>query len=350
MLPSIAWDVAPACWDALADADPCATFFHSRAWYTAHAEALGYRPRPALLTFASGREALLPLATKPGFRGLVQVAHAGLEGGYGGLIGPDPLTPDEVAQAYALVRRHHPDLAVAGNPFAADPRGPRSAGPAAAASLDETQVVPLLDPEAQLARLDGPRRRKVRRGLEAGFRVEVVHPVTPADVARFFPLYAGRATTWAYKRWVRDQAYFEALATHAGGQLALFLAYAADGTLGGFQLLGLQGAVVSALYLATDPEHEARQVGALLAIAPMAWCQARGCRHYDLLASGQLASVKAYKASLGAEPLALTAVRLEGPLSRLLGRAAGLADRWTGLRLMARASVPFMSHAGCRAA
>lgn len=331
MQPSIAWDVASERWDALVNADPGASLFHSRAWYAAHAEALGYRPRPALLTFPDEREALLPLALLPRFRGLVQVAHAGLEGGYGGLVGPNPLTPGEVAAAYKLVRRQHPDLAVAGNPFAAGPRGP-AAGVDATLSADETQVIPLGDREALLAQMDSPRRRKVRRALDAGFRLEVVHPVKPADVTRFFPLYAARAVTWDYKRWVRDQAYFEALARHLGPRLTLFLAYAEDGALAGFQLLGVQGAIVSALYLATDPVHEARQVGALLAIEPMAWCHGRGHAHYDLLATGTLASVKAYKASLGAQPRALAAVRLEGQVARALGRAAGLADRWANPR------------------
>ena len=78
--------------------------------------------------------------------------------------------------------------------------------------------------------------------------------------------------------------------------------------------------------LATDPVHDARQVGAFLALEPMAWCHAQGYRHYDLLASGSLDSLKAYKRSLGAEERPFEGVRLDSTLARAIGQAQALAS------------------------
>src|SRR5687767_9332306 len=78
MPPTIAWDLDPSRWDALVAADPAASVFHTPAWYRAHAAALGYQPLAAWLRFGSGREAVLPLAVKGRFRGLVRTAHAGV--------------------------------------------------------------------------------------------------------------------------------------------------------------------------------------------------------------------------------------------------------------------------------
>lgn len=317
--------VSNAAWTAFLAGCPGATFFHTPEWYEAHAQALDYTPRPYLMRLPDGREALLPMATRPAFRGLVTRAFAGVENGYGGLLTPTPWTAEEEAAAYDAVRRRHPDLVVTGNPFA-----PLQPGTGATEATD-TQVLPVLSPEAQLRAMDESRAKKAKKGAKAGFTLEVIHPLTADDVMRFFPLYAERAAGWGYKRWVRDESYFRALARHAGSRLALFLAYQGS-ELAGFQLLGLAWPHVTALYLATAKAHEPQQVGPFLAVAPLAWCHERGFATYDLLASGQLASVKVYKASLGAETRPYAIARHEGAITRAAGAVArfkaGLA--WPG--------------------
>lgn len=307
--------VSDGAWTAFLAGCPGATFFHTPEWYQAHAQALDYAPRPYMLRTPDGREALLPMATRAALRGLTRRAHAGVENGYGGLLTREPWTAEEEAAAYAAVRRRHPDLVVTGNPFAAHQPG------TGAVEATDTQVLPVLAPAEQLKAMDESRAKKAKKGAKAGFTLEVIHPLTEEDVMRFFPLYAERAAGWEYKRWVRDESYFRALARHAGSRLALFLAYQGH-ELAGFQLLGLAWPHVTALYLATAKAHEPQQVGPFLAVAPLAWCHERGFTTYDLLASGQLASVKVYKASLGAETRPYAIARHEGALMQAAGAIA----------------------------
>ena len=311
MTSTTTWQVTDPAWHQHVAACPDATFFHTRGWYAAQAECMGYTTAPCLVQLADGTEVLVPLATRPCFRGLVRQAHVGIEGGYGGVLAPRPLTDAELARVYRAVHARHRDLVVVGNPHAALPQLPARA-PRTGAT---TQVVPLLPREEQLRRMDESRRKKVRRAQLVGFTLEVIHPVTPVDVTRFFALYAERAADWSSRRWVRDAAYFRALTRHAGDQLALFLVHR-GGELAGFQLVGLTGPTVMAMILATARAHEPDQVGAFLAVEPMAWCQERGYTGYDLLASGPLDTVRVYKASLGAETLPYDTATLTGLVSQ----------------------------------
>jgi CelD/BcsL family acetyltransferase involved in cellulose biosynthesis len=316
-MPTITWDLAEADWAAFVARCPHATFFHLPAWYMAH----GYPTATALIRFEDGAEALLPLALRQRFRGLVTEAMAGIENGYGGLVSPTPLTAAQVDAAYELVRRRFPDLVVTGNPHGAYPNLP-AGGPI---GLDATQVVPILDREGQRKLLGSSRKKHVTRAAKAGFHQEVRTHLTAADAASFYPLYARRAAAWTYTRWVRDEAYFERLCEAAGDRLALFLAYR-DGELAGFRLLGLQGPVVMDLFLATDARHDEDHVGPFLVIEPLAWLHEQGYQRFDFLPSGRLEGVKAYKASFGATPLEHASTRLAGWVGRgldvLLRRSA----------------------------
>lgn len=290
------WDVTPARWDAFLADCPRATFFHTHAWYAANAAAAGYRLNTALARFADGAEALLPLAVSPRFRGLIQTAWAGIETGYGGLVSPLPLSGAQVAAVYQQVRARYPNLRVTGNPFEAYPNAP----PDGARLADNTQVLPLLDPASQRKRMSDTRQKHCKRAAKAGFRLEIVEGLSADDVARFYPLYASHAADWTYTKWARDEAYFRALAVHAGELLVLLLAHQGD-RLAGMRLLGLTGPVVMDLFLATDPEFEPQHVGPLLVESALNWSHAQGYARFDFQPSGRLEGVKRYKAAFGAE-------------------------------------------------
>ncbi|MDB5101817.1 MAG: putative methicillin resistance protein [Cyanobacteria bacterium RYN_339] len=316
-MPNITWELPVEAWSAFVARCPDATFFHTPEWYAAH----GLPTATPLIRFEDGAEALLPLAVSRRFRGLVAEGLAGLENGYGGLVSPGPLTDAQVNAAYALVRQRFPDLAVVGNPFGAYPNLP-AGSPLA---LDATQVLPVVDREAQRKLMVATRRKHVAKALEAGFRLEVRTALQAEDAASFYPLYAERAAGWTYTKWVRDEAYFRRLCEAAGAKLALFLAYKND-ELAGFRLLGLQGPVVMDLFLATAERHDRDQVGPYLVVEPLAWLHERGYELFDFQPSGRLEGVKAYKASFGATPREHATTRQAGWVGRgldaLLRRSA----------------------------
>ncbi|MFN3429773.1 MAG: GNAT family N-acetyltransferase [Candidatus Sericytochromatia bacterium] len=321
MKATITWDVSPTAWTAFLERTPNATFFHSAGWYATHAAVAAYRPRAVHLQFEDGAEALLPLAVSRRYRGLVQVAQAGIESGYGGLVSPAPLTDAHVRAAYRLVRDRYPDLEVAGSPFSAD-EGALVGGEA---SPSGTQIVPVMAPDAQMRAMNAKRAARVRKSAKVGFELTVVEAPTEARVADFYALYAAHASYWQYAKWVRDEAYFRALLRHAGEHLTLFLVHL-DGELAGFRLLARQGDHALGLHLATTRTHEKLDVGPFMIGATLNWCHAHGCRTFDFLPSGPLDGVQAYKASYGAEAMPFWSASA----TSLTGR--GLSAAWGWMR------------------
>jgi CelD/BcsL family acetyltransferase involved in cellulose biosynthesis len=321
MTASISWDATPAQWRGVLERSNQATFFHTPGWYQAHAEVSGYRPHAAIVRFEDGAEAILPMATRPAFRGLLTLAEAGIECGYGGLVATRSLGEAELKAAYRLVRARYANLHVMGNPHAAL----ESAMAGGEASLVTTQLVPVLDADAQLKRMNPKRAARVKKAAKIGFELTVIPRPTREDVTRFYGMYAAHASYWQHRKWVRDEAYFQALLQHAGSDLVLFLVHL-DGELAGFRLLGIQGGVAVGLHLATSPKHERLDAGPFMIAETLNWCRENGCTVFDFLPSGPLEGVKAYKASYGAEAVpflsastrsvwghCLSAVRALGP-------------------------------------
>lgn len=327
MRADVTWAVTDATWDEFLSRCPAATFFHTSGWYRAHVATLGYRVETALIRFDDGTEALLPMATRPAFRGLLRVAESGIATGYGGLVSPQPLGAAHVEAAYAAVRRKYPDMAVTGNPHASWANTPATGE----VEADATQVLPIVAPDAQRAMMTDTRIKHCKRGAKAGFRLEIRTGLSAADADAFYALYAARAAEWQYDKWVRDLPFFRALCHEAGQHLALFLAYK-DDELAGFRLLGLTGPVVMDLYLATAKAHEPAHVGPLLVEAPLNWCYEQGYTEFDFQPSGRLEGVKTYKASFGAKSVSHTHTRHMGWLGRSLAAVrAGLARPATGV-------------------
>ncbi|MFP5502862.1 MAG: GNAT family N-acetyltransferase [Candidatus Sericytochromatia bacterium] len=308
------WAIEDTRWRDLLEASPGATFFHTPGWYRARAGALGLEVATAHLAFDDGAHALLPLAIRPLYRGLVRGAASGLENGYGGLLSPSPLGPNHLAAAQAAVAARFGDLEVTGNPHAPTPHVP----PLGEGQADTTLVLPILPAEAQLARMSGMRARHVRKAARSGFRLEVRRAVSAADAEAFFPLYQAHAARWNYTRWVRDRQYFRTLLDAASPDLVLFLAYQ-DEQLAAFHLVGLAGEVAIQLHLATDEAADKANVGTWLIAESLSWLHAAGLTRFDFLPSGQLTGVSAYKASFGAEPAAFETRRQRGWLSETLG-------------------------------
>lgn len=309
----IDWDCPLDTWHEALALCPDATFFHTPAWYQARAATSDLRVKPVHFRFADGTAAVLPLAIARKYRGLVPVAMAGLENGYGGLVSAQPLRAAQMEEAYRLVRRRFADLVVTGNPFASGEQVPL----AAAQSVEMTQAVSLLPRAEQLRGFAEMRARHVRQATKGPVRLEVVHGPKPAEVKRFYPLYARHAAAWKYTRWVRDEAYFEALLSHAGHHLVLFLAFHEERVIG-MQLVAAYPPVAIQLHLAADSAHNRLNAASLLVAEALGWCYDNGLATFDFTASGQMDGVRLFKASFGAEPRAYVVGRHTGRLEQSL--------------------------------
>ena len=180
---TVSWDVGIPAWREALRGIPGATFFHTPGWYQTHAQTGGEGGRCIGIRWSDGQEAWLPLALRTRFRGLMREAIAGVENGYGGLLSAHALPPHRVEEAFAHVRGRFPNLRVLGNPL-----GMHSSLPSSGLATESfTQVLPVLDPEAQRERMSDMRRRHLRKAERAGFTLERIHPVVPSDARTVVP-------------------------------------------------------------------------------------------------------------------------------------------------------------------
>lgn len=326
---TVTWDVGFEEWRRALRAVPGATFFHTPGWYQTHAQQGGYHVFCVGIRWSDGQEAWLPLALRRRFRGWLQEAVSGVEGGYGGLLSAQPLPPHRIEEAFAQVRAQFPNLRVLGNPLGVHSCLP----PTGVVSESFTQAVPILSPESQRERMSEMRRRHLRKAERSGFQLECLHPVMPSDARTVLPVYQEHSSRWTYRRWVRDEAYFRALFRCAGDDLWLFLAYHGD-AVAGFLLLGAWGDTLVELHLSTREAYESLQVGTFLIGKALEWGHQQGYRVFDFLPSGNLSGIIAYKDSFGSERLTQVEVVQESAWSR------GLAYLRSALKRDGLASAP----------
>ncbi len=323
---AIDWQFGEADWVGYLEACPNATIFHHPGWYRSHTEEHETILCPHF-QWEDGHHAILPMLIRPKYKGLIREASAGAQHGYGGLVSSRVLSPEHVDEAYSTVRKRFPNFRAYGNPFEAFVNTP-PAGPHAKWLEASTQVLPILEPDAQRKLMNETQQKHCKRAEKHGFQFEVIPRPTPAHVAIFYDLYETHSATWSYRRWVRNRHYFETLLEHLGRHLVLFLAWSGE-RLGGFRLVGGYGRIVTDLFLATDKEASKAHVGPYLVERPLAWCHANGYTIFDFMPSGNLEGVVTYKASFGAQPLGLGEVIHANHVGHALGCARTLAKRDT---------------------
>jgi hypothetical protein len=125
------WTTDMAAWEDLAATCPGASYFHRGPWLGAVAEALGGRFEGAICELASDAVGLVPILRRPALGGWWAEGQSGLSGpfaSYGGLISPEPLTPEQVEAVFVAIAGTLPNLRVVGNPHARGEHLPREAG------------------------------------------------------------------------------------------------------------------------------------------------------------------------------------------------------------------------------
>jgi CelD/BcsL family acetyltransferase involved in cellulose biosynthesis len=323
-------------WLTAYHACPYATFFHSPAWYLSQQRLTNDLIHIFSLT-VSGQQVLVPAALKRRFRGLSNEWHVGVASGYGGVLAEKPLAPDEQAYVLAHLIKTCTNVRFVSNPFEGEPLDAKGDNPAIQQHHDQTQVVRICTPEAQLKQMAPQRARQVRRSIEGPLRLSVVEAPSPNTVTQFLPLYQAHSAQWHFKRWIRDQIYFENLLDLAGGALTLFMVHH-ESVLAGFQLIAVKDTIASQLHFATHQDHHHLYPGARLTQAVLDWARSNQVTHLDFLSSGELDGVRRYKAAYGTEAKPFQVLSTQNWQSRALAWSARIAQNLATRNVVAKRS------------
>jgi CelD/BcsL family acetyltransferase involved in cellulose biosynthesis len=168
---------------------------------------------------------------------------------------------------------------------------------------------------------DKPRRRRVRRAVEAGVTVRRGNGVD--DMAAFMHVYRERLKDWKGGEGHPEPLFF-ALVQHGGPQVRLYVAEHGGTVVGGHLNFYYKDAVI-AWYGMTSTQAGDTQAGTLLYSECMREACEAGFRSYNLGASLGKRSLIEYKESLGGTPhryRMLRRRRLGGRVVSLLRRAS----------------------------
>lgn len=305
-------DTFPPELDAVADASPRATFYHTHAWLSSLAEAYP-RLRPRCLVTEGDARAFLPyfIARRGPFEALWSLPF----GTYGGPVG-DEAASRELLAAFRREGERRRVLEVGWVDF-------RNAfGAGGEVETDRTHVVDISAgfDAVWRDRFDKPRRRRVRRAEEMG--VVVRRAASEDDVGRFFEVYRSRLAGWD-ERGGHPEALFRGLVARGGERVRLYVAEHEGNVVGGHVNFYYKDDVTAWYGMASRAGDELHAGTLLYATAMREACEA-GFRSYNLGASLGKASLEEYKRSLGGEPYQYRIVRHR----RFAGRVAAALRGW----------------------
>lgn len=321
MRASVHLGLGEADWEAFLRDCPRATFYHTPAWYKANCETGGMEMAPALIRLSNGEEALLPMAWRAKYRGLIREALSGIGGGYGGLVTPRSWPADWVQLAFREVASLYPELFVYSNPFERYFNAPL---PGFGFQLREssTQALALADLDQLRERYSRSRRKQCRKAMAEGYQIQIL----PArgELDRFYAVYSQAVTEWVSRRWVRPREFFERLLAYGGDRLSICFVLQ-EGAPIGTRLIARYGSVGIGLIYALQRGHEQGAASSALTEASLAYCYHEGLRYYDFGASGSLAGIRYFKESFGALPIPAFSLQRQGLAGRVLGHARSAA-------------------------
>jgi CelD/BcsL family acetyltransferase involved in cellulose biosynthesis len=317
-------------WEALARQDSSATFFQTPAWLrlaAAHARGAGRSAEIAPLLFEFTRagetvQACLPLLRD---RRWGRLRYFSPFGTYSALVCPRVLDDGERARVEA--RLASLNLHAAGSPFTRNPLP----GARLTRLPARTQWIDLTPAHAESPARDwapDPRRR-LRIARENGVTVRAAG--SPADWDDYHGLYLKSLRRWGTGATsVYPRALFEALraaaeAPETQGKIRLWLA-GHEGKAAAGYIAFYHNDHACIWHGAADEAYFKLGATQLLYHDMIADAAGRGFPAFDLMGSGGLAALEAFKASLGART-----VEYDGALNRtgLVGLLAGLRDRFS---------------------
>lgn len=304
-------DTFPPELDAVADASPRATFYHTAAWLLSLADAYPkLRLRCLIAEESAGAIAFLPyfVARRGPFQSLWSLPF----GTYGGPVGDE----GALRELVAAFRREATRRAVLEVGWV-DYHGVFDA----AGGEVETGVTHLVDIAGGFDavwrdRFDKPRRRRARRAEEMG--VVVRRAAGEDDIARFFDVYRARLAGWE-ARGGHPEALFRGLVARGGDRVRLYLAVH-DGEVVGGHVNFYYKEDVTAWYGMASRHGDELNAGTLLYATAMREACEAGFRRYNLGASLGKASLVDYKESLGGAARAYRIVRYRRWAGKVVAR------------------------------
>jgi hypothetical protein len=288
-------------WAAAYDADPRATFFHGPRWarLVCEYEGGGYRPGPVVVELEGGSAAVLGITMSP--TGVPGVRRRLLSpyGCPGGWVAAEPLAPAELSALASLVCRGEVIWRIG----PADESIPDSAVEGARAEL--THVVDLRrGAAAARASWDASARRRVGRAARDGLTVRAAS--TQEDWDAYRRLYRRTVARWDSPLSVYDDSLFQIVPRVAGDEALLMLGERGGEVCAG-ALMFLHGRTAVGWHGSSDVQGVPGSFNAVQWEA-LALLESRGIETYDLLGSGPLAGVVAFKQSIGGVPTRVRAV------------------------------------------
>jgi CelD/BcsL family acetyltransferase involved in cellulose biosynthesis len=301
-------DTFPPGLDAVADASPRATFYHTGAWLRSLADAYPHLSPRCLVADDAGRTTgFLPFFEAR--RGPFRTAWSLPFGTYGG-----PVGDDDACRRLLLAFEHRlrkPGMIDGGW---VDFHGCASA-PGWEATDCSTHIVDLSGgfDVVWRERFDKPRRRRVRRAEEQG--VTVRRGAGSDDVARFVDVYRARLEVWDTGPPHPDRL-FSSLVERGGARVRLYLALHEGAVVGGHLNFYHRDTVIA--WCGMTAAHAAdTQAGTLLYTTCMREACEAGFTVYNLGASLGRRSLVEYKESLGGRPHAYRTYRRRPLVGRL---------------------------------
>jgi CelD/BcsL family acetyltransferase involved in cellulose biosynthesis len=309
-------DSLPPELDALADAAPRATFYHTRVWLESLAAAYPRMALRCLLADDGGRvRGFMPFFVSR--RGPFRAAWSLPFGTYGGPVSDAGDVDRALLDAY---RRElsRPGMIEAG--WVDFHNSAPDTGTAAQAAV--THIVDLAGgfDTVWSERFDKPRRRRVRRAEEHG--VEVRRARGEEDVHRFLDVYRQRLDAWKTGSGHPGELFLELVRRGGGNRAVLFVASHEDGVVGGHLNLYHRKSVIAWYGMASVRGDELNAGTLLYARCIRDACES-GYADYNLGASLGKRSLIEYKESLGGVEYRYRILRHR----RLAGRIAGALRR-----------------------
>jgi hypothetical protein len=306
-------------WREAYDASPDATYFHSPMWGQVWEVWSGgrFRVDPRLLVLADGGSVVVGF-TRQRTRTRGQLLHLSPGGVYGGWVGPEPLDVARTREAQRAIARL-PNLVW---------RPPAGAGVVhhGGARAEETFVIDLRDGAAVAhGRWHRSARRQATRATREGCTFR--RGDGPDDWARYDRIYRRAIERWQRPSTIYDARFFDALVTHGGEGVTLWLVESAGRTVAGAVVL-LSRRHAAYWHGASVPA-EAPGAANLLHWEIITALAERGCETYDLNPSGGHAGVERFKRTLGATSVG-------APLIATTSWRARMIDRFPVARLGTR--------------
>jgi hypothetical protein len=328
-------------WERVWEACEHATFFHSPMWAQIWEAASGgqIRPRPQRLTFADGRQAILPFCHERRCLGLLDRRVVSPHGTFGGWISEHDLELSHARVLLGQLLDPGTSLVWRMNPY-------DTLALAAGAERElscKADVTHALDlepgPEALLQRFRNGYKNDVRRARSSG-RIHVAPASTVDEWRAYFRVYQDTLSRWGMSP---AQGYpwrlFEVMAELRSPHITLWLARIDGAVVSGELCMYARRHAVS-WHAATLADQLRTNAAKLQIFHVIEDAHRRGCRWFDFNPSAGLAGVREFKESFAARALPAPLVYVDDRPKRWVRKLASrLAIPYAALDLTPLSSV-----------